>query len=50
LYLINNIDDLSRNQLIDKLKDSESFNKWKLFLAKPAVESIVEPVMEAPKG
>ena len=50
LYLINNIDDLSRNQLIDKLKDSESFNKWKIFLPKPAVESIVEPVMEAPKG
>jgi len=30
LYLINNIDDLFRNQLIDKLNDSENFNKWKL--------------------
>ena len=31
LYLINNIDDLSRNLLIDELKKLENFNKWKHF-------------------
>ena len=32
LYLINNFDDLSRNQLIDELNKLENFKKWELTL------------------